>query len=285
MQQYIDLIRHVIRNGHEKQDRTGVGTVSVFGYQCRFDLLKGFPLVTLKKTHFKSVLSELGWFMSGDTNVKSLHERGCTIWDEWADENGDLGPIYGKQWRAWQGANGEAHDQIAALYETLRSDPDSRRMIVSAWNVADLKDMALAPCHFAYQFYTRAATASEVLQWESRKLYTGSDLELGPNPRVLSCQVFQRSADVGLGVPFNWASYALLTEAIAAECGMIAGELVWTGGDCHIYNNHLEALLNMVEERTPYPLPDLLITQVEGGLHVEPFGYRHHPSIKLEVAV
>ena len=285
MKQYVDLINHVLANGHHKDDRTGVGTTSVFGYQCRFDLLKGFPLVTLKKTHFQSIKTELDWFLSGDTNVKALNDAGCTIWDEWADDNGDLGPIYGKQWRAWEGKNGELHDQIKSAIDLLLTDPDSRRIIVSAWNVADLPHMALAPCHFAFQFYTRPATKDDISQWLHRAAWTGSNARLADNPRVLCCQVFQRSADIGLGVPFNWASYALLVENVAAACQMIAGELVWTGGDCHIYDNHAEALRRMVDEREPLPLPDLKVDTTDCNTHVELINYKHHPHIKLEVAV
>src|SRR5215831_14971284 len=228
MKQYLDLLGHVLADGVTKSDRTGVGTRSVFGYQMRFDLARGFPLLTTKKLHLKSIIHELLWFLSGDTNVRYLHEHGVRIWDEWADETGDLGPIYGHQWRSWPAPDDRHIDQLAAVIEQIRDDPDSRRHLVSAWNVADLPRMALAPCHALFQFYVADGR--------------------------LSCQLYQRSADLFLGVPFNIASYALLTHMMAAQAGLSVGEFVWTGGDCHIYDNHVEQVrLQLTREPKPYP--------------------------------
>jgi len=214
MKQYLDLMRHVREHGASKADRTGTGTLSVFGWQMRFDLAQGFPLVTTKKVHLRSIVHELLWFLSGSTNVQYLQENGVSIWDEWADSNGELGPVYGHQWRSWPTPGGEHIDQISQIIEQIRETPDSRRMIVSAWNVAELPKMALAPCHAFFQFYVA--------------------------DNKLSCQLYQRSADIFLGVPFNIASYALLTEMVAQQCGLQAGDFIWTGGDCHLYTNHLE---------------------------------------------
>ena len=230
MQQYLDLMQRILDEGVEKTDRTGTGTLSIFGHQMRFDLNEGFPLVTTKKVHTRSIFGELIWFLKGDTNVKWLQERGITIWDEWADANGDLGPIYGKQWRSWPAPNGESIDQIAKVIEAIKSNPDSRRHVVSAWNPADVDHMALPPCHAAFQFYVAEGK--------------------------LSCQLYQRSCDVFLGVPFNIASYALLTHMVAQVAGLGVGDFVWTGGDTHLYSNHLDqARLQL--ERSPRPLPIL----------------------------
>src|SRR5437868_4307855 len=214
MQQYLDLLQHIINNGTDKSDRTGTGTRSVFGYQMRFDLAEGFPLVTTKKTHLKSIIYELLWFLQGDTNIKYLTDHGVSIWNEWADENGNLGPVYGKQWRSWEGANGKTVDQVTELIHTIKTNPDSRRMIISAWNVADLPDMKLMPCHCLFQFYVANGK--------------------------LSCQLYQRSADVFLGLPFNIASYALLTMMVAQVTGLKPGDFVHSFGDVHLYYNHLE---------------------------------------------
>jgi thymidylate synthase len=264
MQQYLDLLQHILDNGAAKTDRTGTGTISCFGYQMRFDLAKGFPLVTTKKLHLKSIIYELLWFLRGDTNTRYLKEHGVSIWDEWADADGDLGPIYGKQWRSWEGADGKTTDQITQLIEQIRRTPDSRRLIVSAWNVADLPEMALMPCHALFQFY--------VVEGK------------------LSCQLYQRSADVFLGVPFNIASYALLTLMVAAVCGLEPGEFIHTFGDVHVYNNHLEqARLQLT--RTPYPLPVMKLNPAIKdifGFHFEDFtleNYQSHPAIKAPVAV
>src|ERR1700761_2361512 len=228
MQQYLDLLDHVLRTGAKKSDRTGTGTLSVFGHQMRFDLARGFPLLTTKKLHVKSIIYELLWFLAGDTNVRYLNEHGVTIWDEWADENGDLGPVYGKQWRSWEGADGQIYDQIKDVLHQIKTNPDSRRMIVNAWNVADLPKMALSPCHALFQFYVAGGK--------------------------LSCQLYQRSADVFLGVPFNIASYALLTMMMAQVCDLQPGEFVHTLGDAHLYLNHVEqAQLQLTRE--PRPLP------------------------------
>jgi thymidylate synthase len=261
---YLDLLRHVKDHGVRKNDRTGVGTLSVFGYQMRFDLAAGFPAVTTKKLHLKSVVHELIWFLKGGTNVRYLVENGVTIWNEWADPKGDLGPIYGAQWRAWPGRDGEPIDQLGRVIETLRRDPDSRRMIVSAWNVADLDKMALAPCHLLFQ------------------LWVGDGR--------LSCQVYQRSADVFLGVPFNIASYALLTAMIAQVSGLGLGELVHTLGDAHLYLNHLEqAALQLGRE--PLPLARLRLNPAIHDLDdfqfedVEIAGYESHPAIKAPIAI
>ena len=262
--QYEDFMRHVFEHGTPKTDRTGTGTRSVFGYQMRFDLSEGFPLVTTKKLHVKSIIYELLWFLRGDSNVKWLQERGVTIWDEWAREDGDLGPIYGVQWRSWPKPDGGHIDQIAEVLRTLKSNPDSRRIIVSAWNVADLPKMALAPCHALFQFYVADGK--------------------------LSCQLYQRSADIFLGVPFNIASYALLTHMIAQQCDLDVGDFIWTGGDCHIYNNHLEQV-RLQLSRTPFPYPELRIKRRPPSLFEYEFDdfefidYQHHPAIKAPVAV
>ena len=268
--QYEDLLRLVQQHGTVKADRTGTGTRSVFGHQMRFDLNEGFPLVTTKKVHLKSVILELLWFLRGDGNARWLQERGVTIWDEWAAADGDLGPVYGVQWRSWPTPDGGHVDQIAEVVRTLRSNPDSRRMIVSAWNVAELSKMALMPCHAFFQFYVAPATAD--------------------TPARLSCQLYQRSADLFLGVPFNIASYALLTHMVAQQCGLGVGDFIWTGGDCHIYDNHTEQVaLQLSREPLPYPLlhfartpPTLFDYAYED---IEVLDYRHHPAIKAPVAV
>ena len=264
MQQYLEMMSHVLGRGTKKADRTGTGTLSVFGHQMRFDLARGFPLVTTKRVHTKSIFYELLWFLRGDTNVRWLQERGVTIWDEWADRQGELGPVYGRQWRSWGTPDGRHIDQMARVVEQLRSDPDSRRIIVSAWNVGELEQMALAPCHTFFQFYVA----------EGR----------------LSCQLYQRSCDIFLGVPFNIASYALLTHMIAQQCDLAPGEFIWTGGDCHLYLNHLEqARLQL--SRQPYPLPGLVLRRRPPSLFEYEFedfeitGYQHHPAIKAPVAV
>jgi thymidylate synthase len=264
MRAYLDMVEHVLAHGARKADRTGTGTLSVFGYQMRFDLAQGFPLVTTKRVHTKSILYELLWFLRGDTNVRWLQERGVTIWDEWADEDGELGPVYGKQWRSWGTPDGRHIDQMARVVEQLRSDPDSRRIIVSAWNVGELDQMALAPCHAFFQFYVADGR--------------------------LSCQLYQRSCDIFLGVPFNIASYALLTHMIAQQCDLLPGDLVWTGGDCHLYLNHLEqARLQL--SREPFALPSLTLRRRPASLFEYEFedfeitGYQHHPAIKAPVAV
>lgn len=264
MQAYLDLMRHVLDHGTEKTDRTGTGTRSVFGHQMRFDLSAGFPLVTTKKVHLKSIIVELLWFLRGDTNIGWLKERGVSIWDEWADPQGDLGPVYGKQWRSWPTPDGRQVDQIREVLAQLRSTPDSRRMIVSAWNVGELDKMALMPCHALFQFYVADGR--------------------------LSCQLYQRSADIFLGVPFNIASYALLTMMIAQVCGLRPGDFVWTGGDCHLYANHLEqAALQLT--RPPRALPRMELNPAVTDLFAfvpEDFtltGYDPHPHIKAPVAV
>jgi len=264
MRQYLDMVRHVMDNGARKADRTGTGTLSVFGHQLRFDLAEGFPLVTTKKVHTKSIIYELLWFLRGETNVRWLQERGVSIWDEWADTDGELGPVYGKQWRSWATPEGGSVDQIARVVSQLRSDPDSRRIIVSAWNVGELERMALAPCHAFFQFYVA----------EGR----------------LSCQLYQRSCDIFLGVPFNIASYALLTHMLAQQCDLAPGELIWTGGDCHLYLNHLEqARLQL--SREPFPLPRLSLRRRPPSIFDYEFedfeitGYQHHPAIRAPVAV
>ncbi|PDO10747.1 MAG: thymidylate synthase [Candidatus Reconcilbacillus cellulovorans] len=264
MKQYLDLLRDILENGVRKSDRTGVGTISVFGRQLRFDLSQGFPLVTTKKIHVKSVIYELLWFLRGDTNVRYLRENGVTIWDEWADENGDLGPIYGYQWRSWPAPDGRTIDQISNVVEEIRRNPDSRRLVVSAWNVADLDKMALAPCHCLFQFYVA-------------------------NGR-LSCQLYQRSADMFLGVPFNIASYSLLTMMIAHVTGLEPGEFIHTFGDAHIYLNHLEQV-KLQLSREPRPLPKMRLNPEVRNLfdfRYEDFileGYDPHPPIRAEVAV
>ncbi len=264
MQQYLDLLTRVLEHGAPKDDRTGTGTLSVFGHQMRYDLAEGFPLVTTKKVHVRSVVGELLWFLRGDTNVRWLQERGVSIWDEWADEHGDLGPVYGHQWRSWPTPSGESVDQLAQVVQGIKDDPDSRRHLVSAWNVADLPRMALPPCHAFFQFYVA----------EGR----------------LSCQLYQRSADIFLGVPFNIASYALLTHIVAQVTDLEVGDFVHTLGDAHLYNNHLEqARLQLTRE--PRPLPTLVldgaVRDVDGFdlEHVEVRGYDPHPGIKAPVAV
>lgn len=264
MQQYHDLLRHILENGVHKSDRTGTGTQSVFGYQMRFDLQQGFPLVTTKKVHLKSIIHELLWFLQGATNIAYLKEHGVRIWDEWADAEGELGPVYGKQWRSWEGANGKVVDQVAELVQQIKANPDSRRLIISAWNVADLPQMALMPCHALFQFYVA-------------------------NGR-LSCQLYQRSADVFLGVPFNIASYALLTLMIAQVCGLQPGEFIHTFGDVHIYSNHREQV-QLQLSREPYPLPTMRLNpEVKDifGFRFDDFtleNYQSHPAIKAPVAV
>ena len=264
MQQYLDLLQHILDTGASKTDRTGTGTLSCFGYQMRFDLSKGFPLVTTKKLHLKSIIYELLWFLRGDTNIAYLKEHGVSIWNEWADANGDLGPVYGRQWRSWEGADGQVVDQISQLIQQIRKTPDSRRLIVSAWNVADLPGMALMPCHTIFQFYVADGK--------------------------LSCQLYQRSADSFLGVPFNIASYALLTLMVAQVCDLEPGEFIHTFGDVHLYNNHLEqAKLQL--SRKPYPLPVMKLNPAVKdifGFRFEDFtleNYQSHPAIKAPVAV
>ena len=266
--QYEDFMRHVYDHGVAKTDRTGTGTRSVFGHQMRFDLREGFPLVTTKKVHLKSIILELLWFLRGDRNVHWLQERGCTIWDEWARDDGDLGPVYGVQWRSWPTADPHhptGHiDQIAEVVQQLKTNPDSRRIIVSAWNVAELNQMALMPCHAFFQFYVA----------EGR----------------LSCQLYQRSADIFLGVPFNIASYALLTHMLAQQCDLDVGDFIWTGGDCHIYNNHFEQVQTQLA-RTPHPYPELVIQRRPESIFDYTYDdfavvdYQHHPAIKAPVAV
>jgi len=273
MQQYLQLLKKIIDTGNDRSDRTGTGTRSLFGYQMRFDLQKGFPLVTTKKLHLKSIIYELLWFLKGDTNVKYLQENGVRIWDEWADENGNLGPVYGKQWRSWEGANGKTVDQVSDLIKELKTNPDSRRLIISAWNVADLPEMKLMPCHCLFQFYTTPSGSPEA---EGR--------------RKLSCQLYQRSADVFLGVPFNIASYALLTMMIAQVCDMDLGEFVHSFGDVHLYKNHFEqAQLQLT--RNPFPLPQMKLNPAVKNIFdfkyedFELVNYQSHPSIKAPVAV
>ena len=264
MQQYLDLLQHILDNGTEKSDRTGTGTISYFGYQMRFDLSKGFPLVTTKKLHLKSIIYELLWFLRGETNIKYLKEHGVSIWNEWADENGELGPVYGKQWRSWEGSDGKVIDQISDALKQIKNNPDSRRIIVSAWNDADLPKMALMPCHALFQFYVADGK--------------------------LSCQLYQRSADVFLGVPFNIASYALLTMMIAQVCDLEPGDFVHTFGDVHIYSNHLEQV-KLQLSRKPYPLPTMKLNPAVKNIfdfRFEDFileNYQHHPAIKAPVAV
>ena len=269
--QYEDFMRYVRDNGVHKGDRTGTGTMSVFGYQMRFDLSEGFPLVTTKKVHLRSIIQELLWFLTGSSDNKWLTDRGVTIWNEWAREDGDLGPVYGVQWRSWPTPDGGHIDQIAEVIKTLKTNPDSRRMIVSAWNVAELSKMALLPCHAFFQFYV----APPQNAGERGKL---------------SCQLYQRSADIFLGVPFNIASYALLTHMIAQQCDLDVGDFIWTGGDCHIYSNHAEQVETQLS-RVPFPYPTLVIRRKPDSIfdyQYEDFdvaGYEHHPAIKAPVAV
>ena len=267
---YEDLLRHVMQHGVAKGDRTGTGTRSVFGHQLRFDLSEGLPVVTTKKVYLKAVIVELLWFLQGGRNVRWLQERGCTIWDEWAGPDGDLGPVYGVQWRSWPTPEGGQIDQIAELVQQLKSNPDSRRLLVSAWNVAALPQMALMPCHVLFQFYVAPATAQG-------------------RPR-LSCQLYQRSADLFLGVPFNLASYALLTHMLAQQCDFEPGDFIWCGGDCHIYDNHLEQV-QLQLSRPAYPFPRLQLKRRPPSIFdyeladFELLDYQHHPAIKAPVAV
>jgi thymidylate synthase len=330
MKQYHDLMRHVLSNGTFKADRTGTGTKSIFGYQMRFNLQDGFPLVTTKKLHLKSIVHELIWFLSGQTNIEYLKQNGVSIWDEWADENGELGPIYGYQWRSWPGNivavrdNGtqyevrdnegwqlitegtpvehESIDQIAEVVNQLKTNPDSRRLIVSAWNVADIPRMKLPPCHALFQFYTRELTSKERHHWyNTHEIKTKASLHHVPHThewydfygvprRALDCQLYQRSADIFLGVPFNIASYALLTHMIAHQVGMAAGEFIWTGGDCHLYSNHMEQV-ELQLSRQERPLPKLVIKRKPDSIFDYKFedfeivGYDPHPAIKAQVAV
>lgn len=269
--QYEDFMRHVQAHGVFKSDRTGTGTTSVFAHQMRFDLREGFPLVTTKKVHLKSIILELLWFLRGDGNARWLQERGVTIWDEWAKPDGDLGPVYGVQWRSWPTPDGGHIDQIAEVVKQLKTNPDSRRIIVSAWNVAELSKMALMPCHAFFQFYVAPPQAGE-------------------QRGRLSCQLYQRSADIFLGVPFNIASYALLTHMLAQQCDLDVGDFVWTGGDCHIYTNHAEQVALQLS-RTPYRYPTLAIKRKPASIFdyeyddFEVLGYEHHPAIKAPVAV
>lgn len=264
MKQYLQFLRHILEQGVKKSDRTGVGTQSVFGYQMRFNLQEGFPLITTKKLHIKSIVHELLWFLTGNTNVKYLQDNGVKIWNEWADANGNLGPVYGKQWRSWQTIDGRTIDQISEVVQQIRANPDSRRLIVSAWNIGEINKMALPPCHLLFQFYVA-------------------------NNR-LSCQLYQRSADAFLGVPFNIASYSFLTHMLAQQCDLDVGDFVWTGGDCHIYSNHFEQVAEQLS-RTPYALPQLVIKRKPKSIFDYQFedfeiqNYQSHPHIKGEVAV
>jgi thymidylate synthase len=264
MRQYLEFLRHIRDSGARKEDRTGTGTLSVFGYQMRFDLRMGFPLVTTKKLHLRSIIHELLWFLKGETNVKYLRDNAVTIWDEWADERGDLGPVYGKQWRSWAAADGREIDQLSRVVDELKINPNSRRLVVSAWNVGELNKMALLPCHALFQFYVAE--------------------------RRLSCQLYQRSADALLGVPFNIASYALLTHMVAQQCELELGDFIWTGGDCHLYLNHLEQT-DLQLSRTPYPLPSLNIRRKPPSLFDYTFddfevqNYQCHAAIKAPIAV
>ena len=264
MIQYLQMLRHIREHGLRKTDRTGTGTLSVFGYQARFDLSQGFPLVTTKKLHLKSIIYELLWFLKGDTNVKYLHDHGVSIWDEWADEHGELGPIYGKQWRSWPGPDGKTIDQISRTVDLIRRNPDSRRIIVNAWNVGELEQMSLTPCHALFQFWVGEGK--------------------------LSCQLYQRSADAFLGVPFNIASYALLTHMFAQQCDLEPGEFIWTGGDTHLYLNHLDQADEQLR-REPFPMPKLVIKRKPPSIFEYQFedfqivDYQAHPSIKAPIAV
>jgi thymidylate synthase len=263
VRQYLDFLRHIRQSGTRKEDRTGTGTLSVFGYQMRFDLGMGFPLVTTKKLHLRSIIHELLWFLKGDTNVKYLRDNEVTIWDEWADADGNLGPVYGKQWRSWPTADGSI-DQLSRILEQLKSNPNSRRLVVSAWNVGELHQMALLPCHALFQFYVADGR--------------------------LSCQLYQRSADALLGVPFNIASYALLTHMVAQQCDLGVGDFIWTGGDCHLYLNHLDQA-DLQLSRSLYPLPRLEFKRKPPSLYDYAFddfdvqNYHHHPAIKAPIAV
>lgn len=264
MHQYEDLLRHVLEHGADKSDRTGTGTRSVFGHQMRFDLAAGFPLVTTKRLHLRSIIHELLWFLQGSSNIAYLRANGVTIWDEWADESGELGPVYGVQWRSWPAPDGTHIDQIAQIVEQIRTTPDSRRLIVSAWNVAEIPRMRLPPCHVLFQFYVAQGK--------------------------LSCQLYQRSCDIFLGVPFNIASYALLTHMVAQQCDLLPGDFLWTGGDCHIYRNHFDQTREQLS-RTPFPYPRLAIHRRPESIFGYRFGdfeildYQSHPHIKAPVAV
>jgi len=264
MKQYLDMMRHVRTSGARKEDRTGTGTLSVFGYQMRFDLSRGFPMVTTKKLHLRSIIHELLWFLRGESNVKYLKDNGVSIWDEWADEQGELGPVYGVQWRSWPSRNGGVIDQISEVVQSLREDPDSRRHIVSAWNVAEIPGMALPPCHCLFQFYVADGK--------------------------LSCQLYQRSADIFLGVPFNIASYALLTHMLAQQVNLKIGDFIWTGGDCHLYSNHFEQADEQLR-REPLALPTLAIRRKPDSIFdyrfedFEVLNYQSHPHIRAAVAV
>ncbi|KKC46416.1 thymidylate synthase [Paenibacillus sp. D9] len=264
MKNYLELLQDILDNGTERSDRTGTGTIAVFGRQLRFDLSKGFPLVTTKRVHVKSIIHELLWFLSGDTNIRYLQENGVRIWNEWADENGDLGPVYGSQWRAWEGKDGNVHDQIRRVVDSIRTNPDSRRHMVSAWNVAEVDNMKLPPCHFVFQFQVAAGK--------------------------LNCMFTMRSSDTFLGLPFNIAQYAMLTHMIAQQCDLEPGELIYSGGDVHIYSNHLEQV-KLQLTREPYPLPQLVLKRRPESIFeyryedFEIVGYQHHPTIKAEVAI
>ena len=264
MRQYLDYLEYILRNGVEKKDRTGTGTLSVFGYQMRFNLSEGFPVVTTKKLHLRSIIHELLWFIRGETNIEYLKQNGVSIWNEWSDAEGELGPIYGKQWRRWEGTDGRVIDQLSNVIEQIKTNPDSRRLIVSAWNVGELERMALAPCHLLFQFYVARGR--------------------------LSCQLYQRSADSFLGVPYNITSYSLLTAMIAKQCGLEAFEFIWTGGDCHIYSNHVEQV-KLQLSREPYPPPRLVIKRKPDSIFdykfedFELLDYQSHPHISAPVAV
>jgi thymidylate synthase len=264
MKQYLDYLKYILDNGVEKTDRTGTGTISVFGYQMRFNLAQGFPVVTTKKLHLRSIIHELLWFIRGETNIKYLKENGVSIWDEWANEEGELGPVYGKQWRRWETVEGRVIDQLSRVIDEIKTNPDSRRLIVSAWNVGELDKMALAPCHLLFQFYVAAGK--------------------------LSCQMYQRSADSFLGVPYNMTSYSLLTHMIAEQCDLAAGDFIWTGGDCHIYSNHMEQV-RLQLTREPYPLPRLVIKRKPASIFDYKFedfelvNYQSHAHIAAPVAV
>lgn len=264
MKNYLEFLQHLLDVGEKKNDRTGTGTLSIFGHQMRFDLAEGFPLLTTKKLHTRSIIHELLWFLKGDTNIAYLNANGVTIWDEWADEHGDLGPVYGRQWRRWQTADGRTIDQLTQVIEEIKTNPDSRRLLVSAWNVGELEEMALMPCHALFQFYVA-------------------------NGR-LSCQLYQRSADAFLGVPFNIASYALLVHMVAQQCNLLPGEFIWTGGDCHLYLNHREQA-DLQLSRLPLKLPQLRLVRKPKSLFDYEFddfvfeNYQTHPSIKAPIAV